>query len=128
MTDNRYGSCKVKVLRVLSLARPGALSTRSLCIYTGIEYRVMAVSLLKWLKQGLIIKSREPNFYHQTTEDAYSIIAKGMDWLSRHYSQYICYHKELDAWQGNLDADSLEYWHRLGFVEFQERFTQLVRG
>ncbi len=98
MADNRYGCVKIKALRALADASPGALSTRVLCIYSGIEYRVMVVSLLKWLKQGLIIKSIEPNFAHQCSEAVYTLTSKGMHWLFNNQSQYASYLAELASW------------------------------
>lgn len=121
---DRYGSVKVKALKALS--DMGALSVRELCITTGIEYRVMAVSVLKWLKQGMIIRGKRYCEYRGGSVVAYKLSPGGRRWLADYKSQYSSYLAELKAWRDALTIPLIDRWLSMGFTEFQLHFSGFV--
>lgn len=122
-----YGSVKIKALRVLFEALPGTLSCRSICLYIGVPYRIIAVSLLKWVNQGSITKEDVPCLFHDGIGAEYHLEPSGNRWLQDNAGKYAGYLAELDTWQSNIDIDSLVYFIKLGFTEFDKQFSALLR-
>ena len=121
MPDNRYGCAKIKTLKALS--DRGALSLRQLCITTGIEYRVMAVSVLKWLKQGMVIRGKIYNERTEIHEIAYKLTSEGRSWLSSHKERYTGYLAELESWRNSINVPIIYIWLSMSFTEFRLHFS-----
>ena len=122
-----YGKTKVKAFKVLSGTK-NAMSVRTLCVYSGVPYRVMAVSVKKWLQQGMLVKETVPDLRRWRVEVGYSLASTGLAWLKRHSVMYGNYLLELYAWQAGLTSNRLDYWETMAFNDFERLFDGVVVG
>lgn len=114
----KYGKSKVKAFFVL-LAQGGWLSSRSLCLYTGIKYRSLARALPRWY--GFAYVNRQPCLIMGQGDYEYILLSRGRDWLrlaEARLPNYKLFISELKAWQATLDSKTIQRYLSMGFLPF----------
>lgn len=122
----KYGRSKVKAFTVLSQDPGQWLSSRELCLWSGIGYRSLARALPKWYTWEYV--SRRPCTTYGLGDYEYKLQARGREWLAiaraelPNYGRFI---SELMAWQAHIRPKWTEFM-AMPFHKFVDSLHEAV--
>jgi hypothetical protein len=123
----RYGRSKVIAFQVLSNGQ--WVSTRRLCILTGIGYYSLGRALPRWIRFDYV--RRRPCTTWRGGDYEYQVTKHGRDWLKiaeRDLPSYRVFMGQLMAWQAELRrGDTVEHMLAVPFSEFVSDLGESAR-
>ena len=124
----RYGRSKTKAFTVLaSLGKDIWVTTRILCIYSGIGYRSLATALPRWYDFEYV--DRRVALHTGNGDYEYKLLPRGRSWLrvaERNLPNFRTFIAELEAWQSTLDQKRVLWLMSLGFLLFVAAFDAAI--